>query len=90
MFMPAQKMQTPAKSTQMKSAPGASVSGGVAQAKSAPATRGKPSPRKDAQPPEWEDDDFDRAIAKAMKAGAFDEMIAQAMQDERDNKLLPL
>jgi len=68
-----------------KSAQGASVS-----KKSTPPARNKSSPRKKARPPEWEDDEFDRAIAKAMKAGAFDEMIAEAMRDERDGKTTPL
>lgn len=77
-------------SMQAKSAPGASVSPGGARAKSAPATRSKPVARKKVQPPEWEDDEFDRALAKALDAGAFDEMIAKAMQDERDGKTFPL
>lgn len=68
-----------------KSAQGASVS-----KKSTPPARSKSATRKNARPPEWEDDEFDRAIAKAMKAGAFDEMIAEAMQDERDGKTTPL
>jgi len=67
-------MPTPAKTARMK----------LARAKSAVATR------KDAQTPEWEDDEFDRALAKALDAGAFDEMIAEAMQDERDGKVWPL
>jgi len=68
-----------------KSAQGASVS-----KKSTPPARSKSAPRKNARHPEWEDDEFDRAIAKAMKAGAFDEMIAEALQDERDGKTTPL
>jgi len=86
------KMSMPAKSAHTKSARGASVSGKFARAKSAPPTRNKSAAaaRKEAQPPEWEDDEFDRAIAKASRAGAFDEMIAEAMQDERDGKLSPL
>lgn len=68
------------KSAQMKSA----------RAKSAPATRGKSATRKDAQPPEWEDDEFDRAIAEASKAGLLDDMIADALQDLRDGKTTPL
>jgi len=73
-----------------KSAQGASVSKKSARAKSTPPARSKSATRKNARHPEWEDDEFDRAIAKAMKAGAFDEMIAKAMQDERDGKTTPL
>jgi len=83
-------MSMQAKSVQTKSARGAPVAAARAQAKPAGPTRSKPATRKDVQPPEWEDDEFDRTIAKAMKAGAFDEMIAEAMQDERDGKLEPL
>jgi len=83
-------MSMQAKSVQMKSAREASVAGGRARAKSARSTRSKPATRKDVQPPEWEDDEFDRALAKALDAGAFDEMIAKAMQDERDGKTFPL
>jgi len=88
----AMKMSMPAKSAQTKSARGASVSGKFARAKSAPPTRNKSAAaaRKEVQPPEWEDDEFDRAIAKALKSGALDEMIAQAVQDKRDGKTLPL
>jgi len=68
------KTPTPAKTAQKKSK----------RTKSAPATRKK------VQPPEWEDDEFDRALAKALDAGAFDEMIAEAMQDEREGKVWPL
>jgi len=87
MSMPAKKMQVPAKSAPMKLARDASVStvsGGSARMKSAP------SPRKDVQPPEWEDDEFDRAIAEALKAGLLDDMIADALQDKRDGKTMPL
>jgi len=73
-----------------KSAQGASVSKNSTRAKSAPPARSKSATRKNARHPEWKDDEFDRAIAKAMKAGAFDEMIAKAMQDERDGKTTPL
>lgn len=83
-------MSMPAKSAPMKSVRSASVAGKFARAKSAPATRDKPVARKDVQPPEWEDDEFDRALAKALDAGAFDEMIAKALQDERDGKTFPL
>jgi len=83
-------MSMQAKSVQMKSARGASASREFARAKPTLSTRSKPAPRKDVQPPEWEDDDFDRALAKALDAGAFDEMIAKAMQDERDGKTFPL
>jgi len=84
------KMSMPAKSVQTKPARRASVSGKFARAKSAPPARSKSATRENAQTPEWEDDEFDRAIAKAMKAGAFDEMIAEALQDERDGKTTPL
>jgi len=40
--------------------------------------------------PEWEDDDFDRAIAEALKSGALDDMIAEALQEKRDGKTVPL
>lgn len=85
MSMPAKKM--PAKSAQIKSARSASVStvsGGGARANSAP------SNRKDVQPPEWEDDEFDRAINEASKAGLLDDMIAEVLQDKRDGKTTPL
>ncbi|MDD9853713.1 MAG: hypothetical protein OXU78_07150 [Deltaproteobacteria bacterium] len=68
-----------------KSAQGASVS-----KKSAPPARNKSLPRKKARPPEWEDDEFDRAIARASKAGLLDEMIAEALQEQRDGKTTPL
>jgi len=55
-----------------------------------PPTRNKPATGNDAKPPEWEDDEFDRALTKALKAGTFDEMIAEALQDERDGKTFPL
>jgi len=77
----------PTKPAQMKSARGASVSavsGGFARAKPAPSTR------KDVQHPEWEDDAFDRAITKVSKAGLLDEMIADALQAQRDGKTTPL
>ncbi len=61
-----------------------------AQAKSVCATQKKSAARKCAKPAEEEDDEFDRAISRAAKAGAFDEMIAQALQDKRDGKTKPL
>ncbi len=39
-----------------------------------------------AKPAEEEEDEFDRAISRAAEAGAFDEMIAQAVQDYHDGK----
>jgi len=83
----------PTKPAQMKSARGASVSavsGGVARAKSASPTRSKSAARDDAQPAELEDDAFDRAISEASKAGLLDEMIADALQAQRDGKTTPL
>lgn len=73
-------MPMPNKSSQMK----------LARAKSDSATRGKPATRKNVQPPEWEDDAFDHAIAEALKAGLLDDMIADALQDLRDGKTTPL
>ncbi len=61
-----------------------------AQAKSARAARKKSAARKCAKPAEEEEDEFDRAISRAAKAGAFDEMIAQALQAKRDGKTKPL
>ncbi len=61
-----------------------------AQAKSARVARKKSVARKCAKPAEEEEDEFDRAISRAAKAGAFDEMIAQALQDKRDGKTKPL
>jgi len=75
---PAKK--TPAKPAQMKSA----------RVKSKSATRGKSVASKDAPHPEWEDDDFDRAIAEALKAGLLDDMIADALREKRDGKTTPL
>ncbi len=73
-------MSMPAKkSEQMKSV----------QAKSARAVRKKPAVRKCEKPAE-DDDEFDRAINRALEAGAFDEMIAQADQDYRDGKTKPI
>ncbi len=43
-----------------------------------------------AKPAEEEEDEFDRAINRALEAGAFDEMIAQADQAYRDGKTKPL
>ena len=80
----------PAKSVQTKPARRASVSGKFARAKSAPPARSKLAARNDAQPVELEDDAFDRAIAKASKAGLLDEMIAEALQEQRDGKTTPL
>ncbi len=57
-----------------------------AQAKSVRVARKKPATPKCAEPAEEEDDEFDRTIARALEAGAFDEMIAQAAQDYRDGK----
>ncbi len=70
MSMPAKK------SEQMKSV----------QAKSARAVRKKPATPKCAEPAEEEEDEFDRALAAAVKAGAFDEMAAEALQNYRDGK----
>lgn len=72
--------KTQAKSAQMKSA----------RAKSAPSTRDKSVVHKDVQTPEWEDDEFDCAIAEASKAGLLDDMIADALQTQRDGKTMPL
>jgi len=72
--------KTPAKPAQTK----------LSRAKSVPSTRGKSVARKDVQHTEWEDDDFDRAIAEALKSGALDDMIADALQDLRDGKTTPL
>jgi len=107
MSMPAKK--TPAKSAQMKSARGASVSGemaytnwvrsraqsapvsvNVSSAKSTPSNRSKSATRRVVQSVELEDDAFDRAIAEALKSGALDDMIAEALQEERDGKTTPL
>ncbi len=68
------------KSEQMKSV----------QAKSARAARKKPATPKCAEPAEEEDDEFDRTLNRALEAGAFDEMIAQALQDKRDGKTTPV
>jgi len=68
----------------------ASFSKEFVHAKSAPPARSKSETCKKVRPPEWEDDEFDRALAKALDAGAFDEMIAKALQDERDGKTFPL
>ncbi len=56
------------------------------QAKSVRAARKKSATRKCAKPAEEEEDEFDRALNRALEAGAFDEMIAQADQDYRDGK----
>ncbi len=75
------KMSMPAKkSAQIKSA----------QAKSARVARKKSAARESAMPAEEEEDEFDRALARALEAGAFDEMIAQADQAYRDGKTKPL
>jgi len=79
------KMSGPAKKTLAKSAQMKS-----SRAKSVSATRGKSAACKDVHHPEWEDDDFDRAIAEALKSGALDDMIADALQDLRDGKTTPL
>lgn len=71
-------------------AQGASVSMLVTRPKSTPSTRNKSATRKVARPAELEDDAFDRAIAKASKSGLLDEMIAEALQDQRDGKTTPL
>jgi len=73
--------KTPAKSAQMKSSRVKSVP---------PPARSKSAARKDARHPEWEDDDFDRAIAEALKSGALDDMIADALQEKRDGKTTQL
>ncbi len=57
-----------------------------AQAKPARAVRKKPATPKCAEPAELEDDEFDRTLNRALEAGAFDEMIAQAVRDYRDGK----
>jgi len=72
--------KTQAKSAQMKSA----------RAKSASSTRSKSAARDDAQLAELEDDAFDCAINEASKAGLLDEMIADALQAQRDGKTMPL
>jgi len=83
-------MSMPAKSAHTKSVRDASVSGGVARAKSASPTRSKSAARDDAQPAELENDAFDRAINEASKAGLLDDMIADALQSQRDGKTTPL
>jgi len=72
--------KTQAKSAQMKSS----------RAKSASPTRSKSAARDDAQPAELEDDAFDRVISEASKAGLLDDMIADALQSQRDGKTTPL
>jgi len=52
--------------------------------------RNKSATRRVVQPVEMEDDAFDRAIAEALKSGALDDMIAEALQEERDGKTTPL
>jgi len=74
------KMSSQAKPAQMKSA----------RAKSAQSTRDKSVVHKDVQHPEWEDDAFDRAINETSKAGILDDMIADALQAQRDGKTTPL
>ncbi|MDD9811058.1 MAG: hypothetical protein OXU71_05000 [Gammaproteobacteria bacterium] len=74
------KMSSQAKPAQMKSA----------RAKSASPTRSKSAARDDAQPAELEDDAFDRAITKASKSGFLDDMIADALQAQRNGKTTPL
>jgi len=83
-------MSTQAKSVQLKSARDASVAGARTRAKPAQSTRSKSVMRNDTQAAELEGDAFDRAIDEASKAGLLDEMIAEAMQDERDGKIWPL
>jgi len=61
-----------------------------ARAKSAQSTRDKSVVHKDVQHPEWEDDAFDRAINETSKAGILDDMIADALQAQRDGKTTPL
>jgi len=68
----------------------ASISMFVTQAKSTPPARSKPAMRNVAQSAEPEDDAFDRAIADALKAGLLDDMIAEALQEERDGETTPL
>jgi len=68
----------------------ASVSMLVARAEPAPPARSKPAMRNVAQSAEPEDDAFDRAIADALKAGLLDDMIAEALQEERDGETTPL
>jgi len=73
--------KTPAKPAQTK----------LSRAKSTPPpARSKSAAHKDAPHPEWEDDDFDRAIAEALKSGALDDMIADALQEKREGKTTPL
>ncbi len=69
---------------------GKSTSGKPAQAKSARSARNKSAVRDGAQVAEQEEDEFNRAISRAIKSGAFDEMIAEALQDERDGKTTPI
>ncbi len=61
-----------------------------AQAKSARVAQKKLAARKCAKPAEPEEDEFDRALAAAVKAGAFDEMAAEALQNYRDGKTKPI
>jgi len=73
--------KTPAKPAQTK----------LSRAKSVPSpARSKSAARKDVQHPEWEDDNFDRAIAEALKSGALDDMIADALREQREGKTTPL
>lgn len=68
----------------------ASVSRQVTRADPAPSAKSKPATRKAVQSAEPEDDAFDRAIAEALKAGLLDDMIADALQAQRDGKTTPL
>lgn len=90
MSMPTKKMQAPAKSAQMKSARSTFSLRETTRVKSAPSAKSKPTTRKVAQSAEPEDDAFDRAIAEALKAGLLDDMIADALQAQRDGKTTPL
>lgn len=61
-----------------------------AQTVLAPSAKSEPATRKVEHATEPEDDAFDRAIADALKAGLLDDMIADALQAQRDGKTTPL
>ncbi len=61
-----------------------------AQAKSVRAVQNKSATRKNAKPAKQAEDEFDRALATAVKAGDFDDIVNEALQDERDGKTSPL
>ncbi len=87
--LPQSRQRIPKSMTSLLST-GKSTSGKPARAKSARSARNKSVARDGAQVAEQEEDEFDRAISRAIKAGAFDGMIAEALQDERDGKTKPI